>query len=178
LSVSAPAPAARWCSGLVCAGANKPETPNRGILTADAVSRLDLRKMHLAVLSACETGLGETAGGEGVFGLQRAFHIGGCRNVVASLWKVEDEATAALMTLFYRNLWHADKPMTPREAFRHAQLAIYRNPQHIKAWSLGRGPNMKAVVEGSARKPDKTSPAAKTTPPKRWAAWVLSGPGD
>jgi CHAT domain-containing protein len=79
-------------SGLVCAGATVQGTTNRGILTADAIAKLDLRRMNLAVLSACETGLGDVAGGESVCGLPRAFPIAGTRNVVASLWKVEDEA--------------------------------------------------------------------------------------
>jgi CHAT domain-containing protein len=164
-------------SGLVCSGANLPETPNRGILTAEAIVGLDLRKMNLAVLSACESGLGETAGGEGVYGLVRAFHIAGARNVAASLWKVDDEATAALMVLFYRHLW-GRKPLPPVEALRQAQLALYRNQQHIKEWSAGRGPNLKIVLPGSASKePDKPT-GGKTTPAKAWAAFVLSGPGD
>jgi CHAT domain-containing protein len=164
-------------SGLVCSGANLPETPNRGILTAEAIVGLDLRKMNLAVLSACESGLGETAGGEGVYGLVRAFHIAGTRNVAASLWKVDDEATAALMVLFYRYLW-GRKPLPPVEALRQAQLALYRNPQHVKDWSAGRGPNLKIVLPGSASKePDKTT-GTKRAPAKAWAAFVLSGPGD
>jgi CHAT domain-containing protein len=164
-------------SGLVCSGANLPGTPNRGVLTAEAIVGLDLRRMNLAVLSACETGLGETAGGEGVYGLVRAFHIAGIRNVAASLWKVDDEATAALMVLFYRHLW-GRKPLPPAEALRQAQLALYRNPQHVKEWSAGRGPNLKIVLPGSATKePDKT-PGAKTASAKAWAAFVLSGPGD
>jgi CHAT domain-containing protein/Tfp pilus assembly protein PilF len=164
-------------SGLVCSGANLPDTPNRGVLTADAIVGLDLRKMNLAVLSACESGLGETAGGEGVYGLVRAFHIAGTRNVAASLWKVDDEATAALMVLFYRHLW-GRKPLPPVEALRQAQLALYRNPQHVKEWSSGRGPNLKIVLPGSAAKePDKPT-TAKRAPAKAWAAFVLSGPGD
>jgi CHAT domain-containing protein len=163
-------------SGLVCSGANLPDTPNRGILTAEAIVGLDLRKMNLAVLSACESGLGETAGGEGVYGLVRAFHIAGTRNVAASLWKVDDEATAALMVLFYRHLW-GRKSLPPGEALRQAQLALYRNPQHVKEWSAGRGPNLKIVLSGSASKEPKT-PEAKRAPAKAWAAFVLSGPGD
>jgi CHAT domain-containing protein len=164
-------------SGLVCSGANLPETPNRGVLTAEAIVGLDLRKMNLAVLSAGESGLGETAGGEGVYGLVRAFHIAGTRNVIASLWKVDDEATAALMVLFYRHLW-GRKPLSPAEALRQAQLALFRNPQHVKEWSAGRGPNLKIVLPGSGTKePDKTT-GAKRAPAKVWAAFVLSGPGD
>ena len=164
-------------SGLVCSGANLPQTPNRGVLTADAIVGLDLRKMNLAVLSAGESGLGETAGGEGVYGLVRAFHIAGTRNVIASLWKVDDEATAALMVLFYRHLW-GRKPLPPVEALRQAQLALHRNPQHVKEWSLGRGPNLKIVLPGSGTKEPDKPVGTKRAPAKAWAAFVLSGPGD
>ncbi len=162
-------------SGLVLAGANRADTPDRGILSADDLTRLDLRKLDLAVLSACETGLGEVGGGEGVFGLQRAFHVAGTRNVVASLWKVDDQATAALMTLFYRFLW--EQKMPPIEALRRAQLALYHNPRHVKEWSLGRGPNLKTVLPGGGKEPGKP-PQARTAPARTWAAFVLSGPGD
>ncbi len=70
-------------SGVVLAGANQPTDADIGVLSAKAVAGLDLNGMDLAVLPACQTGLGEAALGEGVFGLQRAFHIGGARNVVA-----------------------------------------------------------------------------------------------
>src|SRR5436305_2537110 len=116
-------------TGLVFAGANNPKTPGRGIVTGEALIDLDLSGLELAVLSACETGLGDVAGGEGTFGLQRAFHLAGTRDVVASLWKVPDRTTAALMHLFYRNLW--EKEMPPVEALRQAQLEIYRHSEKI-----------------------------------------------
>src|SRR5207248_9488453 len=122
-------------TGVVLAGANKPETPGRGIVTGEALIDLDLSGLELAVLSACETGLGDVAGGEGTFGLQRAFHLAGARDVVASLWKVPDQSTAALMALFYRNLW--EKNMPPAEALRRAQLEVYRNPGRIAELAAG-----------------------------------------
>src|SRR6202043_447998 len=89
-----------------------------------------LEQLQVGMLSACETGLGEVGGGEGVFGLQRAFHVAGARNVVASLWNVNDQATAALMAQFYHNLWQ--EKMAPLPALRQAQLTIYRHPERIK----------------------------------------------
>jgi hypothetical protein len=61
--------------------------------------------------------------------LQRAFHLAGCRKVIASLWKVEDDATAALMILFYRNL--LEKKLDPADALRQAQLTLYRHPEAV-----------------------------------------------
>src|SRR5262249_4126173 len=58
----------------------------------------------LVVLSACETGLGQDAGGEGLLGFAQAFLQKGARSVVLSRWKVDDEATALLMVRFYQNL--------------------------------------------------------------------------
>jgi CHAT domain-containing protein len=160
-------------SGLVLAGANCKDSPDRGILSADDLVRLDLRKLELAVLSACETGLGDVGGGEGVFGLQRAFHVAGCHNVIASLWKVDDEATAALMGLFYRYL--VEQKLAPIEALRRAQLAVYHNPSQIKKWSQNvRGPNLEKIFPGNGR-PDAEEKADDKTHPKSWAAFTLSG---
>jgi CHAT domain-containing protein len=171
-------------SGLVLAGANLPlpkELKERnesdgGILTAEAIAGLPLHKMELAVLSACETGLGEVAGGEGVFGLQRAFHLAGAKNVVASLWKVDDQATAALMALFYDKLWRQKKPAI--EALREAQLTLYHHPERIAALAKERGPNFDKIVRlpiTPDREP-KASPKGKAAT-KLWAGFVLSGLG-
>jgi CHAT domain-containing protein/tetratricopeptide (TPR) repeat protein len=160
-------------TGLVFAGANKASTPGRGIVTGEALVDLDLSGLDLAVLSACETGLGDVAGGEGTFGLQRAFHLAGTRDVVASLWKVPDRPTAALMALFYRNLW--DKDMTPAEALRQAQLEIYRHPERIPELAAGfRGKFVE--VPGTEETPVKPGADGKAHP-RLWAAFTLSGPG-
>jgi CHAT domain-containing protein/tetratricopeptide (TPR) repeat protein len=78
----------------------------------------------LVTLSACETGLGAEMGGEGLVGLVRAFQYAGARSVAASLWSVEDDSTATLMTKFYMAL-KAGKPKD--EALRWAQLAVLRD---------------------------------------------------
>jgi CHAT domain-containing protein len=165
-------------TGLVLAGANLqgPEAgPDGGILTAEAIAGLDLGGLDLAVLSACETGLGEAASGEGVFGLQRALHLGGCRDVVASLWKVDDDATAALMALFYHQLWVQGRP--PLEALRQAQLALYGHPQEVKALARGRGPDFDQTVERVTQPRPKAGRPEKRAAVRDWAAFVLSGPG-
>lgn len=157
-------------SGLALAGAGSRQTPSDsgddGILTALEVASLDLSAAELVVLSACETGLGGAAGGEGLLGLQRAFQIAGARSVVASLWKVDDEATEQLMTRFYANLWQKHLPLL--EALRQAQLDLLRDgPSSSKL----RGPGQVKSV------PESASPSR--THPRLWAAWVLSGdPGD
>jgi CHAT domain-containing protein len=151
-------------SGLVWAGANQPAIDpaggadvGAGIMTAEEVGGLDLKGCELAVLSACETGLGRVAGGEGVLGLQRAFHQAGCRTVVASLWRVDDAATTALMTRFYANLW--EKRLAPLEALRQAQLSVLDDPDFgaggdprlWAAWTLSGDPDGLSRLAGSAR---------------------------
>jgi CHAT domain-containing protein/Tfp pilus assembly protein PilF len=160
-------------SGLVFAGANrsgKEAAEDRGILTAEGLIGLRMEGLELAVLSACETGLGAYGDGEGVYGLQRAFHVAGCRNVVASLWKVDDDATQTLMALFYANLWQ--KKMDPAEALRQAQLTMYRNPTAV-AVARRRGvdfteSDLPKVVAEPVEK-------GKHTPPAQWAAFTFSG---
>lgn len=112
-------------SGLVFSGANKSwgqsnenQSEDDGILTANEISNLDLSACQLVVLSACETGLGEVKGSEGVFGLQRAFKMAGVKNIIMSLWKVPDVQTAELFNIFYSECF-AGK--TIHEAFKMAQ---------------------------------------------------------
>ncbi len=92
-------------SGLLLAGANNPHKLGGnmdGILTAFEISNSDLHTVDLVVMSACETGLGDLKGNEGVFGLQRAFKMAGVRSIIMSLWKVPDLQTSELMELFYK----------------------------------------------------------------------------
>jgi tetratricopeptide (TPR) repeat protein len=97
-------------SGLVLAGANDvwereiDEEGEDGVLTASEISNLNLSKAKLVVLSACETGLGDIKGSEGVYGLQRGLKMAGAKNLMMSLWKVPDEETVIFMTDFYTRL--------------------------------------------------------------------------
>ncbi len=105
-------------SGLVLA----PSEEGDGYLTAEELQDLDLRGVELVVLSACETGRGELAAGEGVLGLSRALAIAGARQFMLSLWKVPDAETSQLMDAFYAGLW--DDSLPAEEALRRAQLAM------------------------------------------------------
>ncbi|MBK6833006.1 MAG: CHAT domain-containing protein [Bacteroidetes bacterium] len=97
-------------SGIVLAGANDvwerdPMAEGEdGVLTAQEVSNMDMRKTKLVVLSACETGLGDIKGSEGVYGLQRAFKMAGVNYIVMSLWQVPDKETSEFMISFYKKL--------------------------------------------------------------------------
>ncbi|MBI4750529.1 MAG: CHAT domain-containing protein [Acidobacteria bacterium] len=83
----------------------------------------------LVVLSACQTGIGQEQGGEGLIGLTRGFLYAGARRVVASLWMVDDQATSELMKRFYQNMLGPEK-MKPGQALRAAQLSIRKE----RAW--------------------------------------------
>jgi CHAT domain-containing protein len=115
-------------SGLIFAGANKfwgkskeETTTEDGILTAKEISNLDLSHCQLVVLSACETGLGQVNGSEGVFGLQRAFKMAGVKNIIMSLWKVPDSQTAELFELFYSECFSGK---SIQEAFQSTQAKM------------------------------------------------------
>jgi CHAT domain-containing protein/tetratricopeptide (TPR) repeat protein len=124
-------------SGLIMAGANNAWQNRKlsgaewedGVLTAYEVSQLNLFNTELVVLSACETGLGDIQGNEGVYGLQRAFKIAGAKYLIMSLWQVPDRETMEFMTTFYKNWLPSDAEalagkegkMTIPDAFRKTQ---------------------------------------------------------
>ena len=121
--------------------------PDDGFLTAAEIFELET-PADLVVLSACETGRGKAWYGEGVVGLTQAFLFAGAPRVLCSLWKVDDEATSALMTKFYA-LWNPTdtaKGLTAAAALKAAQAHIRAQPR----WS----------------------------DPRYWAAWVLWGRHD
>jgi len=127
-------------AGLILAGANhawKTGQPlgNRedGVLTAYEISQLDLRNTDLVVLSACETGLGQIEGNEGVYGLQRAFKIAGAKHLVMSLWQVPDYQTQELMTAFYSNM--LEKKMPVRQALYAAQEEMRQKRYEPYYWA-------------------------------------------
>ena len=113
-------------SGIVFAGANQVTSGKKpiqgiedGIVTAYDISNTNLQNTKLMVLSACETGLGKIENTEGVFGLQRAMRMAGCKNLLMSLWKVPDEQTALFMNYFYTQLLQEKK--TIYESYQSAQ---------------------------------------------------------
>ena len=115
-----------FLSGLALAGANQRREAwesgrEDGILLAAEVASQDLSDVDLAVLSACETGVGTVQAGEGVLGLRRSFEVAGVRSLVMSLWPVEDEATRLWMRFFYET-YLGGRSVT--ESVRQAGLGI------------------------------------------------------
>lgn len=108
-------------SGLVFSLVNQSGRPLNGFLELEDIYNLRLNA-DLVVLSACETGLGKDIKGEGLVGLTRGFMYAGAPRVVASLWKVDDVATAELMKRFYRFM--LQNRLAPAAALREAQLKM------------------------------------------------------
>lgn len=129
--------------GLVLAGANRRSQAGAdvedGIVTAEEIAALDLSSVQWAVLSACETGLGTSRAGEGVFGMRRAFRMAGARTVITSLWQVQDKAAREWMRALYEARW--TRGVTTAEAVREAsraQLAACRargQSTHPRFWA-------------------------------------------
>ncbi|MFM7641305.1 MAG: CHAT domain-containing tetratricopeptide repeat protein, partial [Cyanobium sp.] len=127
-------------SGIVLAGANHPEASaeDDGRLTALEATALNLSGTQLVTLSACSTGLGSQATGEGVYGLQRSLRVAGARATLLSLWEVDDAATKAFMVDYYTLL---KQGMGRAEALRLVQRKLrdharYSHPHYWAAWQL------------------------------------------
>jgi CHAT domain-containing protein len=101
-----------------------------GELRAFELYDMDLSKLQLVVLSACETGLGEVHEGEGIFSIARGFAYAGCPSIVMSLWKVNDKTTADLVDFFYKNLRQGQ----PKDAaLRNAKLSFLQSADDLSA---------------------------------------------
>ena len=115
-------------AGFALTGANRRHAAGvedeDGILTAEEIASLDLSAVEWAVLSACDTGVGEVRAGEGVFGLRRAFHVAGAQTVIMSLWPVDDEDALRWMTSVYERRFH--RGAGTMEAVREASLEQLR----------------------------------------------------
>jgi len=113
-------------SGLALGGANQRDHAGNGkddgILTAEEIAALDLSGVEWAVLSACQTGVGEVRAGEGVLGLRRAFEMAGARTLIMSLWEVEDTAARDWMRRLYEG--RLARHLGTAEAVREASLGL------------------------------------------------------
>ena len=162
-------------SGIALAGANNSlaanwsiadkDTQDDGILTALEVTTMDLSKVDLVVLSACETSIGLFEVGDEGLGLQQSFQLAGARATISSLWKIDDSATQVLMVELYRNLW--EKKMPQSEALRQAQLTMLNDYDPAKQSLRPRG--LKIV---NSKQPDTSSERLQ---PFYWASFFLSG---
>jgi CHAT domain-containing protein len=159
-------------SGIALTGANQGSSvsdgrvvSDDGILTALEAAALDLSATEMVVLSACETGLGTSAGGEGLLSLQRAFQVAGAKSTVTSLWKVDDSATQSLMVEFYRNLW--ERHLGKLEAMRQAQIAMIERYDPKNQSLQDRGLKL--------TKPSSDLQTDMRLSPYFWAAFTLSG---
>jgi hypothetical protein len=126
-------------SKLILAGAADPEPFSftdyqkfeDGLLTGYEVTQLNLNNTQLTVLSACETGLGDLQGGEGIWGLQRAFQLAGSKAVLGSLWKINDETTVHFMNAFYAK-WLNGSPLS--DAYKTAMFETRSKFPHPYYW--------------------------------------------
>jgi CHAT domain-containing protein/tetratricopeptide (TPR) repeat protein len=113
-------------SGIILSMVDENGTPTNGFVRLDDIYNLDL-PADLVVLSSCSSALGKPVDGEGLVGIVRGFMYAGATRVVASLWKVDDEATGVLMGRFYREMFQKELP--PAAALRSAQIDMWRQEE-------------------------------------------------
>jgi CHAT domain-containing protein len=125
-------------SGVILSLVDEKGNPSNGFLRLTDIFNLKLAA-NLVVLSACQTGMGQIVQGEGMVGLTRGFMYAGAQRVVVSLWSVDDEGTATLMSSFYQGM--LQKGLTPAAALRAAQLELWKqekwhSPYYWAAFNL------------------------------------------
>jgi CHAT domain-containing protein len=123
-----------------------PDGENDGSLTVQDVYGLNLASADLVVLSACETQLGARSRGDDFVGLTRAFIYAGAPSVIASLWSVNDQATAVLMAAFYRHLRAGASKAAALQAAQAETRAQYPHPYYWAAFVLTGDPGAPAVA--------------------------------
>jgi CHAT domain-containing protein/tetratricopeptide (TPR) repeat protein len=124
-------------SGLILSLFDSKGQPRNGYLTLNDIYHLKL-SADLVVLSSCDSGLGKDLSSEGIIGLPRAFLRAGAKSVIATLWKVDDRATAQLMRYFYTHLQQGESPAS---ALRNSQMELsqkqrWSNPYYWAAFEL------------------------------------------
>jgi CHAT domain-containing protein len=147
-----------------------------GTITAEQIARTWELDAELVVLSACESGLGRAVGGEGYLGFAQPLFAKGARSLVLSLWKVDDDATALLMTRFYQNLLGA-------RAGLKSPLGKAESLAEAKAWLRGAGPEevraaQAALPRGTIVRREAVAPEPAARPyenPAYWAGFILIG---
>jgi CHAT domain-containing protein len=121
-------------SGLALAGADRRDAAaadeEDGILTAEEIACLDLSGVEWAVLSACNTGVGDIHWGEGVLGARRAFQVAGARTLVSSLSPVDDESTRRFMGALYEA--RLERGLDTAECMREAALHVLRRQREAR----------------------------------------------
>jgi CHAT domain-containing protein len=127
-------------SGVVLSQVDRDGKPQDGFLHLYEIYNLQLANTDLAVLSACNTGLGKETRGEGVVGIARGFLSAGAQRVLVSLWEVEDDATAELMQRFYQALL-GKRCLPPDGALAAAQRSMmadrrWQDPYYWAAFEL------------------------------------------
>ena len=147
-------------SGLLLAGAETtfraweqgkvPAPDNDGIFTAEEAVGISLDNTWLVTLSACQTGLGSTQSGEGVFGLRRAFRIAGAKNILMTLWPVGDDSTASIMSDFYTKALASGKAWESLAEVQRDWLVKLRKEKGLQVAVRDAGPFAMAVMVNPA----------------------------
>jgi tetratricopeptide (TPR) repeat protein len=162
--------AKNWLSGQ-----SLPEKAGKGIVFAQDIAGVDLWGTELALLIACQSGLGDVEAGEGVFGLRRAFFVAGAKTLIMSLWSVPEKASILLMNRLFNNL---KKGLGRGEALQDAQTYIRTiTIRELLQSSLGVDV-LKELFPNNSLSPEVIASQGDFKPLKHpyfWGAWVCQG---